>query len=209
MLIVAPEARWFLLALVLLAVVLHGAVGLLWAWPGWLLALVMLWLLRVSPRDTPAIPAGVLAPVDGTVLAIDTEAHDPYLDRPALHILMRQNSLGEFSMRSPVEAKLLERWLPRERSSNARLRGDANHVAMWLRSDYDEDIIVAFDVAAALHYVKCGKFAGERLGQGQRCGLVGFGRLVDVYLPREARVRVVVSQEVQAGVDQLVDLLRA
>ena len=45
--------------------------------------------------------------------------------------------------------------------------------------------------------------AGERLTKGQRFGLICFGSRLDVYLPTDIQVKVVVGDTVRAGASTL------
>ena len=53
-----------------------------------------------------------------------------------------------------------------------------------------------------LCYVK----AGDELARGQRYGFIRFGSRVDVYLPPDSRVRVVIGEKVKATSTVLAEL---
>jgi len=58
-----------------------------------------------------------------------------------------------------------------------------------------------------LHAPRCYVHSGERIGQGQRCGIVPFGALVDVYVPLNSKVDIKVGDHVRAGSDTLATLV--
>jgi phosphatidylserine decarboxylase len=48
---------------------------------------------------------------------------------------------------------------------------------------------------------------GERVGQGQRCGHVPMGGVVEVYLPPNSRVLVTPGSQLKAGSDVIATLV--
>ncbi len=195
---VAREGRLSIVTTAAAAAVVHSYWNIYVALPLWLLVLLLLFFLRDFPRQTPPVPLGNVSPIDGVVVSVES-VEDPYLKRPATRIRLKQNLLGEFNVHSPVEGKVEQRWWPR--------RGEGlpdqplSEFAIWIRTDEDDDVVMAVNVATALHYLHCSVQSGERVGQGRRCGLVGFGCRVDLYLPENARTPVVPGQRVKAGLD--------
>ena len=51
--------------------------------------------------------------------------------------------------------------------------------------------------------------SGERIGQGQRCGYLPFGGVVDLFLPVESKVLVEVGQRVDSGSTVLAELIHS
>jgi phosphatidylserine decarboxylase len=48
---------------------------------------------------------------------------------------------------------------------------------------------------------------GERVGQGQRCGYLHLGGLIELYLPHNARVLARINDRVRAGQDVVAQLV--
>ncbi|MDX5333124.1 MAG: phosphatidylserine decarboxylase [Gammaproteobacteria bacterium] len=196
---IAREARLFVLVLLAVAVLASIYLPLVVAAVFWLLLLLLAFLLRDLRRLVPSRPLAVVSPVDGVVTSV-SQARDPYLKREALVIRIRQRWFGEFNVHSPVEGKITERWWP-ERTREDEDELPPGHFAIWMQTDEGDDAVVAIDLQGRFRLMHCSAQAGERTGQGRRCGLMGFGRPVTVYLPATARVAVAPGQPLLAGSD--------
>ena len=154
---------------------------------------VLLILFRDPPRPVPSAPAGLVSPIHGRVTMIH-QVHDHWLERPATHMRLRMSPLDIYSMRCPVEGKVMDQRSGRDHG-NPRI----SQYAFWLRTDEGDDIVVSVRMSwlpkRAHLYVQC----GERLGQGQRCGYIYFGGEVDLWLPEHLRLDVENGQRVLAG----------
>ena len=160
-------------------------------------------VFRDPRRDVPAVPLGIVSPVDGTVVNIGLT------DKSVLHgeahkIVIRVDSLGTYTARCPVEGKIMD--FRGEQPSN-QVAGEAS--GLWVRTDEDDDVVLQFHghrfrlaPRAFLRY-------GERVGQGQRCAYLRLTRFAEVQLPINGRVHVTVGQRVAAGSDVLAKLPHA
>ena len=206
MLPIAREARLFVVVLgtaaVLATYYLHFVVAALL----WLLLSLAVFLLRDFKRIVPSRPLALVSPVDGEVLSI-SHGDDPYLKREAVIIRLRQHPYGEFNVHSPTEGKVTGRWWPEDKHQTTDL--PPRHFAIWVQTDEGDDVVVAVDLSARFQLLHCAVQTGERAGQGRRCGLVGFGRPVIVYLPASARVAVEPGQKIRAGSDEIASFVHA
>lgn len=170
-------------------------------WPG--MVLLVLIVLAVayfwdSPRDVPAEPLAVIAPVDGTVVH-RRECYDPYLDREAIRITLRVHPFGAYLLRAPVEGTVLE--LPGEVVERQ------GGVASMIRTDEGDELVVAIRHGSLLGSHPCRSNYGERVGQGRCCGMRRLARRVDIYLPVNSRVEVELGDSVSAGACALAKLV--
>lgn len=196
---VAREGIPFLVATAILIGVTWQFLGTLYTLP---LAAVLAWLLMVfrdPVRDVPAVPLGVVSPVDGTIVEVGLTDNGA-LGGEAHKIFIRVNSLGTYTARCPSEGKIMD------------FRGAApdaaagNGTGLWVQTDEGDDVVLQFHEhrfgfapLAFLGY-------GERVGQGQRCAYLRLTRLAEVQLPINSRVQVRKGQQVSAGVDVLARL---
>ncbi|MFP4079546.1 MAG: phosphatidylserine decarboxylase [Ectothiorhodospira sp.] len=201
MLPIAPEGRPYLAALAVLVALAHLFMGP-WALPTWGLLLGALFLFRNLPREIPPRPLAVVSPVDAVVEQVG-DGRDPFLDRDALCIALRQGPGGEFNLHSPVEGRVQRYW---RSSAHERLRPDARF-GLWLATDERDDVVLAVNCRPWPHLTRCPVTTGDRLGQGRRCGFLGFGRRVELYLPATARAEVSRGQRVRAGSDTIATLV--
>lgn len=191
---------WPLIGLALVAgAVLQYFLGTLYAVPFWLAAAAGLYLFRDPPRRVPASPLGVISPVDGRVEAVETVT-DPWLERRCQRVRLRMDPTGVYSVRSPVEGKVVRQWHPGEEK--------AAPYVQWLQTDEEDDLLLTIGHGARRRAV-CYVAPGERVGQGQRCGYVIFGTRVELLLPESCRVQVGPGQYLHSGTDVLAHMVRS
>jgi len=181
-----------------LGVAFGKTLGWGWSLPFWLVCGVIVYVFRDPDREIPSSPLAVVSPADGQVVAIE-RVQDPYLDREAIRLDIQMSHAGVYSTRSPVEGKVLE---PRN-----SVDGVQQPHGVWLKTDEDDDLVIAMHRGPFNNVPRCYVGIGERLGQGQRCGHIQMGGLVEVYLPPNSRVQVNDGSQVKAGSDVIATLV--
>ena len=154
------------------------------------LASVFLYLLFRDPlRSVPSVALGVVCPVDGEVVRVEkVDSSEPH--SRAHRIVIRVDSFGTYTARSPVEGKI------KDLGSNA----------LWVQTDEGEDVVLQFrGYRFGLAPRSFTRF-GERLGQGQRFAYLRLTRLAEVRLPITGKVTVEEGQTVIAGIDVIATL---
>lgn len=192
------ELRRFALLLLALALTIHVLTGVLWALPFYIALLFLCFIARQRPRQLEAAPLTVRAPLDGVVIDVQYDLQHAWMDGVvAQRIRIRQHAPGEFVLHSPIEGKVLERWWPDKADSGAKNFG------FVVQADEGDrcvvDIVNAARPRFKTHFIP----SGYRTRQGQRCGLIGMGVLVDVYIAENALLKVKAGERVQAGTDVL------
>ncbi len=191
--LIAPEGRWAVLGLVLLA-------ALVWAWrpplalPVLVAAVLLAWLFRDPWREIPAAPLGLVSPVDGRVLEAGP-AGDPFLHRPALRVVLRVAAAGPLVLRSVTEGRVQRVWVGGLPGAAPGQRG----LAHWVRTDEGDDVVLAVYTPRGWPGLRSRLAAGERVGQGQRYGLVPPASRVEVWLPEHSRLQVAPGRRLCAG----------
>ena len=173
--------------------------------PAILLAAVALYFSRDPVRAIPPLPLAVVAPVDGVVTDI-VECEDPYLQRQAVRIRVQMGLTDVFTLRSPIEGKVRQQWLGTWSDRGQGGPCGQTH-AGWIQTDEEDDVVLVVSHLSWLHRLHCTIQAGERIGQGQRCGFIRFGAPVLVYMPSNSKVQVAVGQRLTAGTDPLAELV--
>ena len=168
--------------------------------------LLLLYLFRDPARKVPAVPLGVVSPVDGKVVAVET-VQDGYLDRQAQCVTIKMGFTSVYSAHSPMEGKIVEQWLDVPRKFSGADEATRTY-AQWIQSDEEDDVVLVIEVNALYSRPQCYAHSGERIGQGQRCGFIRFGSQIDVLLPANSRVDVSVGDHVLAGSDIIATLVR-
>ena len=199
-LFVASEGIPFLCATGALIGVILKFHGMLYAVLPVALFVYLYLIFRDPRRQVPAVPLGVICPVDGIVVDV-VLTNKGVLDGEAQKIVIRVNSLGTYTARCPIEGKIMDLY-----GESLEQTVTNNTHGLWVRSDENDDIILQFYgnrfglvPLAFLRY-------GERVGQGQRCAYLRLTRYAEVQLAVTSRVLVKVGQRVKAGADVLAKL---
>jgi phosphatidylserine decarboxylase len=178
-----------------------------WQWLGPVYAsvplLILAWLLlyfRDPRRIIPAVPLGVVSPVDGTVVKVSLTDKGA-LDGEAHAIFIRISVFSAYTARCPVEGKIMD-----FRGAMTDRPGGGASSGLWVQTDENDDVVLQFHG----NRFGLGPFAflgyGERVGQGQRCAYLRMSHLAEVQFPINGRPLVEVGQRVSAGVDVLAKL---
>jgi phosphatidylserine decarboxylase len=163
-----------------------------------------LWFFRDPRRKPPADPTGltVVAPADGKVLEVSTSDRDDFLGGPACRVSIFLSPLDVHVNRSPVPGTVehvryipgeyLVAWHPKSSERNERseigVRHPSGHRVLF------KQIAGAVARRVVFHVSE-----GDRLGLGQRFGIVKFGSRMDVLMPPAAVILVEKGQRVVAG----------
>ena len=164
---------------------------------------LLLFLLRDPKREIPSLPLAAVSPVDATVISVD-EVDDPWLSRRGLsrrakRIELKMSTLGVYSLRSPIEGKVVEQW-----TESCKAENGERQFAFWTRTDEGDDITTVFRLRRPIAvYFRMYIHSGERVGQGQRCGFCYFGGNVEVLVPINARIEVAAGRKIRSGGDIL------
>ena len=160
------------------------------------------WFFRNPEREIPPGDKVLVAPADGRVVAAG-EAEDPrYGAGPALRVGIFMNVFDVHVNRIPYPGRVVDiqyrpgRFLSANRDKASR---ENEQNAVLLESPEGHRIMVVQIAGLVARRIACWVRKGEMLDRGQRFGLIRFGSRVDVYLPREARLRVRTGQRVRAG----------
>ena len=161
-----------------------------------LLLFGLFWMIFRDPRrQIPAVPLGVVSPVDGRVTAVDLVDRG-VVQGEAHRIFISIDVLGTYTARCPVEGVIKDlNTLAAEKVVDYRTS------ALWVQTDEGDNVVLQFHGyrlnLAPVAFVRY----GERIGQGQRCAYLRLTRMAEVHLPISARVLVEPGQRVTAGLD--------
>ena len=204
--ILAKEG-WPFIAGSLVLAVLASYAGL-WSLPFWVILVFCIQFFRDPARVIAGGPKSVLAPADGRIVVVE-ETDDPYLNRRALKVSVFMNVFNVHSNRSPIESAVQQKWYRPGSFLNAALDKaslENERCALHLKTSDGRDItcvqIAGLVARRILNYVD----AGKSLAAGQRFGFIRFGSRVDLYLPLDTQVKVVIGEKVYASSSVLAEL---
>lgn len=179
-----------------------------WSLPFWLIFFFCLQFFRDPGRVIAGGAKSVRAPADGRIVVVE-ETDDPYLNRRALKVSVFMNVFNVHSNRSPIDCAVQQKWYKPGSFLNAALDKaslENERCALHLRTGDGRDItcvqIAGLVARRILNYVD----SGTVLTAGQRYGFIRFGSRVDLYLPLDSRVKVVIGEKVSAASTILAEL---
>ena len=198
---------WPFIAASFVVAVLASFVGY-WSLPFWLVFIFCLQFFRDPARVVAGGPNSVLSPADGRIVVVE-ESDDPYLKQRALKISVFMNVFNVHSNRAPIASTVQQKWYDPGSFLNASLDKaslENERCALHLKTTDGRDItcvqIAGLIARRILNYVD----AGAVLHAGQRYGFIRFGSRVDLYLPLDTKVRVVIGEKVFATRTVLAEL---
>lgn len=140
---------------------------------------VALLKFRDPPRAVPADPLGVISPVDGCVTSVER-------DDDSFRLVFRVAWFAPYILRSPTEGKVLE-------SGRA-----AGRHGMRIRTDEDEEVELRLYGLSWLPPASIIDY-GERVGQGQRYGVLRSANRAELWVPADADIVIRAGDAVVAG----------
>lgn len=206
--LIAREGWPFLAISGVAALTMTVFAGWLWSAPLWLIFVFVLQFFRDPARAVPGNAKSVLAPADGRIVVIEP-ARDPWLERDTLKISVFMNVFNVHSNRSPIDGTVVQRWYHPGKFFNADLdkaSTENERNALHLRTGDGQDITCVQVAGLIARRILCYVDAGDKLERGQRYGFIRFGSRVDLYLPKDVRVKVGVGDTVSATSTILAEL---
>lgn len=186
---------WPVLGLLLVAVVLANYyLGIVLTIVFAICLISLAFLLRDPTQDIPSLPLALVSPAHAMVDSIET-VNDPWLERKAVRIRLRMSPLDIYSLRSPIEGKVVNQWSRSKDAENAHRK-----FAFWVKSDEDDDVVIAINLnRLSARLFRFYVHSGERIGHGQRCGFLYFGGIIDVYIPEHSKIKTSPGEHIASG----------
>jgi phosphatidylserine decarboxylase len=180
------------------ALILGWLTAPLWAVPAVLLACFFLWFFRDPERDIPALAGAVVSPGDGKVTDV-SRVRASGSDKLRISIFL--SVLDVHVNRSPIAGVIRDIRYQRGKFINAMNADSAAENEQNIVTVEGEGITVVFKQIAGLlaRRIVFTKSVGDRVGRGERVGLIKFGSRVDVLLDTSAIPQVKVGDRVRGG----------
>jgi phosphatidylserine decarboxylase len=201
--LIAREAWPFLFVLLGLTVLAQFLLGLAAFIILFIVFVIFAYLFRDPDRDIPSEPLAVVSPVHGIVTLIE-EAEEIRLHSRTMRVQITMRLHDIYSLRGPIEGKVMEQWCSSPDKNESR-----RHFDFYIKSDEGDNVVTAIRLRDIIRKFHVYMHSGERVGQGQRCGYLYFGGIVDVFLPIESKVQVEVGQYVSSGSTVLAHLIHS
>ena len=180
------------------ALILGWLTAPLWAVPAVLLACFFLWFFRDPERDIPAVAGAVVSPGDGKVTDV-SRVRASGADKLRISIFL--SVFDVHVNRSPIAGVIRDIRYQRGKFINAMNTDSAAENEQNIVTVEGEGITVVFKQIAGLlaRRIVFTKSVGDRVGRGERVGLIKFGSRVDVLLDTSAIPQVKVGDHVRGG----------
>ena len=206
-----PEGFRFLAIFAAITLVLF----LLWEPLGWIGVGLTVWcyyFFRDPERVTPTRPGLVVSPADGIVSLIEPAVPPAELgmaDMPLTRVSVFMSVFNCHVNRSPVAGEVTAISYRPGKFFNASLdkaSADNERNSLRIRMADGRDLAVVQIAGLVARRILCFVKPGDRLGTGERFGLIRFDSRLDVYLPPGVEPLVRVGQTMVAGETVLADL---
>ena len=152
-------------------------------------------LFRDPRRDVPPVALGIVSPVDGEIVEVET-TNRCVVQGEAYRVRIRIDTMGTYTARSPIEGRIMDL---HSREEGVGPECPAN--ALWVETDEGDSVVLQFHEYRFGLAPKSFVRLGERVGQGQRCAYIRLARFAELSLPLDGKVEVKVGDRVTAGRD--------
>jgi phosphatidylserine decarboxylase len=160
----------------------------------------VVYFFRDPERVSPMAPGLLLAPADGTIVAVTPLQHD--LVQPSGTLVSIFLSVFDVHInRAPMSGRVVEvryqpgKFLPAFRAEAS----DLNEQNMVTLQAGETRVIVKQIAGILARRIVCRVKAGDHLSLGERFGLIRFGSRVDILIPPEYAVYARPGQRVRGG----------
>lgn len=187
---------------------IHPLLGIL---GGMLLGWVM-WFFRDPKRIVPEQKNLITACSDGRVIAIEDDIMPFTEDTPAKRISVFLNIFDVHVLRSPVSGIIVnEKYTPGNFFNAALDKAHQENERHTFVCEMDDETQIAYTFVAGVvaRRIKPYIRQGDAIAKGERTGLIRFGSRVDLYLPENVEVEVVLGQSTISGETVLAKFVEA
>lgn len=193
-----PDGYYYALALAGAAALVGWLAGPLWALPALLLALFFLWFFRDPARVIPDDAGAVVSPADGKVTDVSSVLMNG-VSRTRISIFL--SVFDVHVNRSPLAGVIREVRYQKGKFLNAMNPASAEHNEQnAVTVEGDGQTVIFKQIAGLLaRRIVFDKKVGDRVGRGERVGLIKFGSRVDVLLDPSAALQIKLGDRVKGG----------
>ncbi len=197
----APEGYPFIIFFAALSGFLFWVGGVSIALIPLLLTAFMLYFFRDPDRTVPGERNIFVAPADGKIIVIKDLLETEHLHKDVKQISIFMSPFNVHVNRVPCEGKVKSVQHVKGKFL-AAYKDEASvqneHIDMVFETRYG-DLLLRQVAGFVARRAVCRKSEGDVLQSGERYGLIKFSSRVDIYLPKEALIKVRMGDMVKAG----------
>jgi phosphatidylserine decarboxylase len=220
-----PFARVGLAELLVFSLLTYGVAGVLaaviWtaqlqgaaAYAGWTVVMGLLvvgvlitWFFRDPRREIPQGSELVVAPADGTIVAVEDIVHDEFVGGPAVLVGIFLSIFNVHINRSPVAARVIGlRYMPGKYLNALRPESARENEQLAIRLEQStaphRRMIVRQITGAIARRIVCWLKPGDELQAGEQFGMIKLGSRTELVIPKEPglEIHVKIGDSVKAG----------
>jgi phosphatidylserine decarboxylase len=172
-----------------------------------ILTVFTIYFFRDPNRPIQGDDKTVLTPADGRIIDIQylDDGQNP-LGESAIKVSVFMSIFNVHVNRVPIKGRIskIDYHSGKFLSANLDKASEQNeNNRVTLQTDQGHKIVFVQIAGLVARRIVCWIKAGDRVGSGQRCGLIRFGSRLDVYLPKSTRLHGKMHQKVKAGETKL------
>jgi phosphatidylserine decarboxylase len=171
----------------------------LWSALPWLLSIFILQFFRDPKRKTPANSNLIISAADGKVIAIE-ETTDPYQKKKSIKISVFMNVFNVHSNKVPVSGTIINKWYFPGKFLNADFEKaslENERCAITIKTKTNHTITCVQIAGLIARRILCYIKKEDEVKTGERYGFIRFGSRVDLYLPINSEIKVILGQTVK------------
>ncbi|MFZ6006258.1 MAG: phosphatidylserine decarboxylase family protein, partial [Nitrospirota bacterium] len=198
----APEGYPFIIFFSVLTIISFFITGGTWvALLPFILTLFMLYFFRDPERIAPEGDNIFVSPADGKVILIKNVREDQHLKSDAIEVSIFMSPLNVHVNRAPCDG-VVESVVHTSGKFLSAFKHEASlqneNIAMLLNTKHGK-VLVRQVAGFVARRAVCRVKPGDTLKKGQRYGIIKFSSRLDVYLPKDADIKVKLGDKVKAG----------
>jgi len=201
MLRIAPDGYPFIIVFALVTVLVY-IFGKPWiAILPLIITLFMVLFFRDPERTTPGDKGVFVSPANGKVILIKNAYEKDYLKADSKEISIFMSIFDVHVNRAPCNGtvNLVQHFPGQFLAAHKDAASTKNENTVMVLQGKDGKILVRQVAGLLARRIVCKVKAGDMLGRGERYGMIKFGSRLDVYLPKDAEIKVKLGDKVKAG----------
>lgn len=198
----APEGYPYIVFFSVLTIISFFITGGIWiALLPFVLTLFMLYFFRDPERIAPEGDNVFVSPADGKVILIKDVYEDRHLKSDAIEVSIFMSPLNVHVNRAPCDG-VVESVVHTKGKFLSAFKHEASlqneNIAMLLNTRHGK-VLVRQVAGFVARRAVCRVKPGDTLKKGQRYGIIKFSSRLDVFLPKDADIKVKLGDKVKAG----------
>lgn len=170
------------------------------------ITLFICWFFRDPERVVPMDQGAVVSPADGKVIIVERLKEDPFTREDCIKISIFMNVFNVHVNRIPHEGKVTNiSYFPGKffNASFDKASKENERNAVLIETETGKKICAVQIAGLIARRIICRLKHGDIVKRGERFGMICFGSRLDVYLPSDSKISVVVGNKIKAGSDIL------